>query len=549
MSCRMSFRFFIVALALVSLSQSSDAADKVGRDQSSTSKPNVVFILADDLGFSDLGCYGGEIATPNLDKLAANGLRYSQFYNTARCWPSRAALLTGYYAQQVNRDPQGQRPKWAALVPQLLKPAGYRSYQTGKWHVDGPILAGGFERSYDIADQDRFFNPQRLTLNDQQIASPSLDEGYYVTTAVAQRGVQFLNEHQQQHRGEPFFLYLAFTSPHFPLHALPEDIARYKDRYREGWDVVREQRWKRQRELGLHAADLSAPERTTFPKWNVDEAGLKTKIGAGEVGRAVPWTELSAEQQQFQATKMAIHAAMVDRMDREIGRVLEQLRAMQAFDNTLIFFASDNGASAEQIIRGDMHDPAAPLGSAKSYLGLGPGWSTAANTPFRKHKHWTHEGGIATPLIAHWPAGIAAKGELRRAPGHLVDIAPTLLELAGLPAPKTFHEESRPSFPGRSLVASFAKEDVRQHEPLFFKHQDNRALRHGDWKITAAGADAAWELYDLSQDRSEMHDLAAKQPEKVNELAELWTARSTEYAQQGATGAPLPRAEQGKAKK
>ena len=546
---RMPACFLIASLSLVSLVQSGRAADNASSEQASGTKPNVVFILADDLGFSDLGCYGGEIATPNLDALAANGLRYTQFYNTARCWPSRAALLTGYYAQQVNRDPQGQRPKWAALVPQLLKPAGYRSYQSGKWHVDGPILAGGFERSYDIADQDRFFNPQRLTLNDQPIASPSLDEGYYVTTAVAQRGVQFLNEHQQQHRGEPFFLYLAFTSPHFPLHALPEDIARYKDRYRDGWDVVREQRWKRQRELGLHTADLSAPERETFPKWNVDEAGLKTKIGSGEVGRAVPWTELSAEQQQFQATKMAIHAAMVDRMDREIGRVLDQLRTMKAFDNTLICFASDNGASAEQIIRGDMHDPTAPLGSAKSYLGLGPGWSTAANTPFRKHKHWTHEGGISTPLIAHWPAGIAAKGELRRAPGHLVDIAPTMLELAGLPAPKTFHEESRPLFPGRSLVASFAKEDVRPHEPLFFKHQDNRALRVGDWKITAAGADGSWELYDLATDRSERHDLAAQQPEKVKELAGLWMARSTEYAQQGATGAPLPRAGQGKAKK
>ncbi len=546
---RMSIRFLIVAASVVSLPQPGRAADKVNSDQAGGSKPNVVFILADDLGFSDLGCYGGEIATPNLDRLAANGLRFTQFYNTARCWPSRAALLTGYYAQQVNRDPQGQRPKWAALLPQLLKTAGYRSYQTGKWHVDGPILAGGFERSYDIADQDRFFNPQRLTLNDQPIASPSLDEGYYVTTAVAQRGVQFLNEHQQEHRGEPFFLYLAFTSPHFPLHALPDDIARYRDRYRDGWDVVREQRWKRQREVGLLTADLSALERETFPKWNVDEAGLKAKIGAGEVGRAVPWTELSAEQQQFQATKMAIHAAMVDRMDREIGRVLDQLRAMQAFDNTLIFFASDNGASAEQIIRGDMHDPAAPLGSAKSYLGLGPGWSTAANTPFRKHKHWTHEGGIATPLIAHWPAGIAAKGELRPAPGHLIDIAPTMLELAGITPPATFNDEPRPSFPGRSLVAAFASEDAHPREPIFFKHQDNRALRVGDWKITAAGADAAWELYDLTSDRSEMHDLAAKHPDKVKELADLWASRDSEYAKQGATGSPLSRAGQGKAKK
>ena len=537
-----SFWSLAVLLLGVIFAQSVAAADKPNGGNLSGTKPNVVFILADDLGFSDLGCYGGEIATPNLDRLAANGLKFTQFYNTARCWPSRAALLTGYYAQQVNRDPQGQRPKWAALLPQLMKPAGYRSYQTGKWHVDGPILAGGFERSYDIADQDRFFNPQRLTLDDQPIASPKLDEGYYVTTAVAQRGIQFLNEHQQQHRDEPFFLYLAFTSPHFPLHALPEDIARYRDRYRDGWDIVREQRWQRQRELGLHSANLSAPERDTFPKWNVDEAGLKTRIGAGEVGRAVPWTELSAEQQQFQATKMAIHAAMVDRMDREIGHVLDQLRAMQVFDNTLLFFASDNGASAEQIIRGDEHDPTAPLGSAKSYLGLGPGWSTAANTPFRKHKHWTHEGGIATPLVVHWPVGIKAHGELRRTPGHLIDIAPTLLELAGLTAPTTFNAEPRPSFPGRSLVATFTSDATPPGEPIFFKHQDNRALRYGDWKITAAGANSKWELYNLATDRSEMYDLAAQHPDKLQELVELWTARDSQYAQQGATGSPLPRA-------
>ncbi|MBM4076947.1 MAG: arylsulfatase, partial [Planctomycetes bacterium] len=319
-------------------------------------KPNLVFILADDLGFSDLGCYGGEIQTPHLDHLAQNGLRYTQFYNTARCWPSRAALLTGYYAQQVNRDPQGTRPAWAALAPQFLKQAGYRSYQSGKWHVDGPILAGGFERSYEIGDHDRFFHPNKLTLNDQPISSPSLDDGYYATTAIADRGIEFLQEHAADHKDKPFFLYLAFTSPHFPLHALPDDIARYANRYQSGWEAVRQERWQRQKQLGLLATNLSDVEKETFPPWNFSESDLRHNVGSDEVGRAVAWNTLSPSQQNFQSTKMAIHAAMVHCMDREIGRVFDQLRAMNAFENSVIFFASDNGASAEQIIRGDMHD-------------------------------------------------------------------------------------------------------------------------------------------------------------------------------------------------
>lgn len=533
--CAMMF----CALELVIQTQAIFAAER----------PNVVFILADDLGYSDLGCYGGEIATPHLDALAANGLRYTQFYNTARCWPSRSALLTGYYAQQINRDPQGQRPRWAALAPQLLKSAGYRSYHSGKWHVDGPILAGGFDRSYDIADHDRFFAPKRLTLNDKVIAGPSEGDNYYVTSAVAKQGIEWLNEHHRDHAGQPFFLYLAFTSPHFPLHALPEDIARYADKYREGWEVAREKRWKRQREMKIHGVELSAFERDTVPSWNLSEKDLQAKIGPGEVGHAVPWAELTSEQREFQATKMAIHAAMVDRMDREIGQVLSSIRSMGEFDNTLIFFASDNGASAEQIIRGDLHDKTAPLGSGKSYLGLGPGWSTAANAPFRKHKHWTHEGGISTPLIAHWPKGIKARGELRHTPGHLVDIVPTMLELAGITPPEKWNDEPRPKFPGQSLASTFDDPATHEHEPLFFKHQGNRALRRGDWKIVASGDSSPWELYNLAKDRSEQNNLADSNQDMVKELAAIWTARDLEYARQGATGEPLSRPNNAKGKK
>lgn len=536
--------------------------------------PHIVLILTDDLGYSDLGCYGSEIETPNLDALAANGLRFTQFYNTARCWPSRAALMTGYYAQQVNRDPQGPRPKWAALLPALLKEAGYKSYHSGKWHIDGKILDAGFSRSYHTTDHDRFFSPKHHQLDDQPLPPPTADEHYYATTATAERAVQWLNEHGSEHKEEPFFLYLAFIAPHFPLQALPEDIEKYKDRYQAGWDDVRAKRWERMQQMGLVTGSLSAPEPMVVPSWNLSEQELQKRIGPGESGHAVRWTDLTNEQQVFQAQKMAIHAAMIDRMDREIGRVFEKLRAMSAWDDTLIFFASDNGASAEQIIRGDGHAIGSVPGSAQSYLGLGPGWSTVSNTPFRRHKSWNHEGGVSTPLIAHWPRRIQQHGKLVNAPGHLVDIAPTLLELAGLSSPAKWNDEARPPLPGRSLVSFLEladltpakptnepgsripgqrlspgigpgkgpvnglKAEATAPKPIFFKHTDNRGLRVNNWKIVASGKEAAWELYDLSDDRAESKNLAAEYPGTLEELVKIWNALDAEYAQQGATAKP-----------
>jgi arylsulfatase len=511
-----------------------------------TKPPNVVIILADDLGYSDLGCYGGEIATPNLDKLAAEGVRFTQFYNTARCWPSRAALLSGYYAQQVNRDPANERPKWAALLPEPLRPAGYRSYHSGKWHVDGPVLASGFERSYEVVDPDRFFGPKVHHLDDKPLPQPNPEDGYYSTKAVASHAIEWLDEHQKQHQGKPFFLYLAFLSPHFPVQAPLEDIARYKGRYDAGWDSVREARLARQKQIGLYSGDLSTRDPRTVPGWNLSEPELRRRIGPGEVAQAVAWESLTPEQKAFQSAKMAVHAAMVDRMDREIGRVLDRVRATGEFDNTIIFFASDNGASAEQIIRGDGHDPAAEPGSAGSFLGIGPGWSTAANTPFRLHKSWNHEGGISTPLIVQWPAGIAARGEFRHTPAHLVDLLPTLLDLAGLSAPDSAGGEKRPPLPGHSLLPALAKDVAIDRDFLFFKHAGNRALRVGDWKIVSAGPAGAWQLYDLAKDRGENHDLAPSHPEKVNELARAWERADAEYARQGATGRILPRPEAAK---
>jgi arylsulfatase A-like enzyme len=498
-------------------------------------RPNIVVILADDLGYSDLGCYGGEIQTPNLDKLAAGGLRFTQFYNTARCWPSRAALLTGYYAQEVRRDTvpgvpsggQGKRPKWAKLLPELLRPLGYRSYHAGKWHVDGMPLANGFDHSYYVEDVGRYFNPQAAFEDDQKLLPVRPGTGYYTPAAIAEHGIKYLKEHAKKQPGLPFFLYLAFNSPHFPLQAPAEDVARYHDRYRDGWEVARAARWKRVQELGLVSGRLSDVEREVGPPYHFPKA--LEALGPDEVNRPVPWDALTDGQRAFQAKKMEIHAAMVDRMDREIGRVLEQIRAMESFENTLILFMSDNGASAEIMVRDDGHDPTAPAGSAATHLCLGPGWSTVANTPFRRHKTWVHEGGIATPLVVHWPKGIAARGEIRHDPSHLIDLVPTILEVTGA-APRHDSSDARsiPARPGKSLVAAFAHDGAVKHDDLWWAHEGNRAIRAGDWKLVAA-KNERWELFDLATDRTETHDLANKNPTKATELAERWQRRMDEF--------------------
>ncbi len=498
----------------------------LGRDLPAEERPNILIILADDLGFSDLGCYGAEIKTPNLDALAFNGLRFTQFYNTARCWPTRAALLTGFYAQQIRRDKVpgirsgggGKRPSWAPLISTVFKSQGYRTYHCGKWHIDGMPLKSGFDRSYYLRDQGRFFSPKVHYEDDKKLPEVPRGTGFYGTTAIADYAIKFLEEHHKKFSKQPFFHYLAFTAPHFPLHALQEDIDEYRDIYKKGWDLIRKERQAKQKKLGLSLGELSKVEKDVGPPYHFPKA--LEQLGSGEVNRPLPWDSLTEEQKEFQAIKMAIHAAMIHRMDIDIGRILKVLKKNGQFENTIIVFLSDNGASAEIMVRTDGHDPKAKPGSAASYLCLGPGWSTVSNTPFRRHKTWVHEGGISTPLIFHWPKGELKKGELRNTPGHVIDFWPTFTELAGVKKiPEGFIKVTRP---GNSLVSVIRNDSLAQPTLLWWLHEGNRAIRKGDWKAVEAKADGRWELFNLKLDRSETSDLSKTHVDKLNSLKSEW---------------------------
>jgi arylsulfatase A-like enzyme len=523
-------------------------------------RPNVVVILTDDMGFSDLGCYGGEIDTPNLDALAAGGLRFTQFYNTARCCPTRASLLTGLYPHQAgvghmmtDTGKPGYRGNLNATcrtIAEVLQPAGYRNYAVGKWHVtrhatsDGPKhnwpKARGFDRFYGtIHGAGSYFDPSSL-VRDETMISPYADpeykpQTYYYTDAITDHAVRFVAEHARDHADRPFFLYVAYTAAHWPMHALPEDIAKYRGKYDAGYGPVRKARLEKAAKLGL-----------------VDPAqGMTPQAGDWDAVRDKRW----------EAAGMEVYAAMVDRMDRGVGRLVAELRRSGRLDDTLVLFMQDNGGCAElqgrtgNKLHPDIARPEKPTfpalapgdfasegsvprqtrdgfpvrmgpnvlpGAADTYLAYGRGWANVSNTPFREYKHWVHEGGISTPLIAHWPAGIAARGELRRQPGHLIDIAATIYDVAGAayPAGATPPEgvSLRPAFAGKPL----------EREAIFWEHEGNRAVRAGDWKLVAKHR-GPWELYDISRDRTEANDLAAAQPARVKELAaryDAWAKRA-----------------------
>lgn len=477
-------------------------------------RPNIVLILADDMGWSDIGCYGGEIRTPNLDRLAAEGTRFTRFYNTARCCPSRAALLTGLYPHQTGVGHmvtnlgapayQGFLNDRCATLAELLRPAGYATYMSGKWHVgEAPEhwpRRRGFDRYFGLISGACNYwrlDPRRTMAEDDTPFTPPADGSFYMTDAFTARGVQMIRDHAAGPRAaDPFFLYLAYTAPHWPLHAHDEDIARYRDRYRGGWDKLRAERHERQRALGL-----------VDPEWRLSPRHPK----------APAWDSLSPERQAVEAEKMAIYAAQVDRMDQGIGHVLRMLDELGLADNTLVLFLSDNGGCAEEIERSA--DPKARTGTPDSFRSYGLPWANASNTPLRLFKVYVHEGGIATPLIARGP-GIA-RGALTDAVGHVIDLAPTCLDYAGADYPAALDGRALTPIEGRTLRPVLEGATREGHDAIFWEHEGHRALRRGDWKLVASHGEP-WELYDLAADRTETNDLARARPDLVAELAAEW---------------------------
>ena len=488
-------------------------------------RPNVLLILADDMGYSDLGCYGSEIATPNLDRLAAGGLRFSRFYNGARCCPSRASLLTGLYAHQAGMggmvsqqrsgtepDPfQGYLNDHCVTLAEVLKQAGYRTMISGKWHVgefrDQWPLQRGFDRYYGlVSGAMNYFNIEkgkrnttRIFLDGNREIRPAGD-GFYATRAFTDAALAFLDE---AGGGEsPFFLYLAYTAPHYPLHALPEDIEKYRGKYLQGWEQIRKDRYRQMKENGiLTEAHLLSPPHPDV----------------------IPWEEVDDHDEMD--LKMAIYAAQMESMDRGIGQVVDKITSMGQLDNTLILFLSDNGACAENTpLGGVWRERTGELGTEDSYEAYGLCWANAGNTPFRKFKAFTTEGGILTPFIVHWPAGTALRAEVIRHPAHIIDIMPTLCEVAGAEYPSEFNGREILPPEGRSILPALRGQRLPPHDLLCWEHLGEKAALAEPWKIVKGRHNDNWELYDLSKDPVELHDLADELPDKRDDLVRRYQA-------------------------
>ncbi len=528
-------------------------------------RPNVIVIMSDDMGYSDLGCYGGEIDTPHLDSLARGGVRFTQFYNTARCCPTRASLLTGLYPHQAgighmmnDRGLEGYRGdlnRRCVTIAEALKPAGYRAYLAGKWHVTKKVvptteadkhnwpLQRGFDRFYGtIHGAGSFFDPNSLT-RDNTPVSPYADPEYqprefYYTDAINDHAARFVADHARDHPGQPFFLYVAHTAPHWPMHAKAADLAKYRGRYDAGYDAIRAARVAKMKQLGL-----------IDPRWEL----------APQKGGA--WAEV--RDREFELRCMEVFAAMIDCLDQGIGRLVAELKRTGQFDNTLLLFLQDNGGCAEGMGRqtstsAPRHRAAQPSlpplaatylqpdmvpkqtrdgfpmrqgygvlpGAADTYHAYGEAWANVSNTPFREYKHWVHEGGISSPLIAHWPAGIprSRQGALEPQPAHLIDLMATCVDLAGARYPTERDGERIHPLEGVSLRPALSGWPLERTAPIFFEHEGNRAVRDGRWKLVAKGPAGAWELYDLEADRTETHNLAARHPDRVRTMVGQWEA-------------------------
>jgi len=481
-------------------------------------RPDIVIILADDLGFSDIGCYGGEIETPNLDRLAQRGVRFSQFYCAARCCPTRASLLTGLYPHQAGvghmiqdrglPSYQGYLNRRSVTLAEALKPAGYTTLMSGKWHVGERRPHWPCDRGFDhyfglISGASSYFrlDPGRtMAIDNEPFVPPEKD--FYMTDAITDHAVRMVREAAARPR--PFLLYLAYTAPHWPLHALPADIEKYRGRYRKGWDRLRAERHERMIAMGL-----------------VDRRWPLSPRDEG-----VPaWDSLTAKEKDEWGLRMAVYAAQVDRMDRGIGRVLAELEKSGRLDNTFILFLSDNGGCAEENIGGGMEKKAPnPVpGGPDSFTSYRRPWANASNTPFRLYKQYTHEGGIATPAIAAWPARIRQPGTITHETGHIIDIMPTLLRISGAQYPG--QNQGTPTLPpeGISLTTCLVHGGglPRNAPGLYWEHQGHKAFRQGNWKLVARHR-GPWELYNLAEDRTELNDLAPREPKRVQQMAAEW---------------------------